>query len=202
VRPELATELISHLEGAQPGPGRSRASGPTKGEGAAAHSWRRIPPVAFSPRAVVISTTAALAGTSQPSHTPAPDRMFPSPHPRRSAPRAPTPDTAPPGSGARQPSGSRTARPQLPRRRAPSREVNGRSPRLGGVAPRPGSPYSFANQHAAPLVSDENHSASRTLTTNQPSVTGASPERRPQASLRSRTGSSQSNRRSCLICAQ
>jgi hypothetical protein len=38
------------------------------------------------------------------------------------------------------------------------------------------SPYSFANQHAAPLVSDVNHSASRTLTTNQPSVTGASPE--------------------------
>src|SRR4029450_5260392 len=38
------------------------------------------------------------------------------------------------------------------------------------------SPYSFANQHAAPLVSEENHSASRTLTTNQPSVTGASPE--------------------------
>src|SRR5436305_6318720 len=39
-----------------------------------------------------------------------------------------------------------------------------------------GSPYSFANQHAAPLVSEENHSASRTLTTNHPSVTGASPE--------------------------
>src|SRR3954469_3173078 len=39
-----------------------------------------------------------------------------------------------------------------------------------------GSPYSLANQHAAPLVSEENHSASRTLTTNQPSVTGASPE--------------------------
>src|SRR5213078_1136054 len=38
------------------------------------------------------------------------------------------------------------------------------------------SPYSLANQHAAPLVRDENHSASRTLTTNQPSVTGASPE--------------------------
>src|SRR6266550_4014525 len=38
-----------------------------------------------------------------------------------------------------------------------------------------GSPYSFANQHAAPLVSEENHSASRTLTTNHPSVTGASP---------------------------
>src|SRR5881392_2727331 len=38
------------------------------------------------------------------------------------------------------------------------------------------SPYSLANQHAAPLVSEENHSASRTLTTNQPSVTGASPE--------------------------
>src|SRR4051794_40916285 len=39
-----------------------------------------------------------------------------------------------------------------------------------------GSPYSLANQHVAPLVSEENHSASRTLTTNQPSVTGASPE--------------------------
>src|SRR5207237_9344206 len=38
------------------------------------------------------------------------------------------------------------------------------------------APYSLANQHAAPLVSEENHSASRTLTTNQPSVTGASPE--------------------------
>src|SRR2546423_9982718 len=38
------------------------------------------------------------------------------------------------------------------------------------------SPYALANQHAAPLVSEENHSASRTLTTNQPSVTGASPE--------------------------
>jgi hypothetical protein len=38
------------------------------------------------------------------------------------------------------------------------------------------SPYSLANQHAAPLVSEENHSASRTLTTNHPSVTGASPE--------------------------
>ena len=38
------------------------------------------------------------------------------------------------------------------------------------------SPYSFANQHAAPRVSDENHSASRTLTTNHPSVTGASPK--------------------------
>ena len=41
---------------------------------------------------------------------------------------------------------------------------------------------SFANQHAAPLVSEENHSASRTLTTNQPSVTGASPE--PESSSR------------------
>src|SRR4051795_9304203 len=39
-----------------------------------------------------------------------------------------------------------------------------------------GAPYSLSNQHAAPLVSEENHSASRTLTTNQPSVTGASPE--------------------------
>src|SRR2546421_5241950 len=49
-----------------------------------------------------------------------------------------------------------------------------------------GSPYSFANQHAAPLVSEENHSASRTLTTNQPSVTGASPEP-PSSSLASFT---------------
>lgn len=39
-----------------------------------------------------------------------------------------------------------------------------------------GSPYSLSNQHAAPLVSENHHSASRTLTTNQPSVTGASPE--------------------------
>jgi hypothetical protein len=41
---------------------------------------------------------------------------------------------------------------------------------------RRGSPYSFANQHAAPRVSEDHHSASRTLTTNQPSVTGASPD--------------------------
>src|SRR5436189_6266418 len=39
-----------------------------------------------------------------------------------------------------------------------------------------GAPHSLATQDAAPLVSEENHSASRTLTTNQPSVTGASPE--------------------------
>src|SRR5262245_5403696 len=39
-----------------------------------------------------------------------------------------------------------------------------------------GSPYSLSNQHAAPLVFEENHSASRTLTTNQPSVTGARPD--------------------------
>src|SRR5213595_2920656 len=49
------------------------------------------------------------------------------------------------------------------------------------------SPYSLANQHAAPLVSEENHSASRTLTTNQPSVTGASPEP-ASSSLASFTG--------------
>src|SRR3954453_3044149 len=49
-----------------------------------------------------------------------------------------------------------------------------------------GSPYSFANQHAPPLDSEENHSASRTLTTNQPSVTGASPEP-PSSSLASST---------------
>src|SRR3954452_10643458 len=49
-----------------------------------------------------------------------------------------------------------------------------------------GSPYSFANQHAAPLDSEENHSASRTLTTKQPSVTGASPEP-PSSSLASFT---------------
>src|SRR4051794_20956365 len=49
-----------------------------------------------------------------------------------------------------------------------------------------GSPYSFANQHAPPLDSEENHSASRTLTTNQPSVTGASPEP-PSSSLASFT---------------
>ena len=34
------------------------------------------------------------------------------------------------------------------------------------------------------LVSDENHSASRTFTTNQPSVAGASPSRNPRAGLR------------------
>src|SRR5215831_18703099 len=45
-----------------------------------------------------------------------------------------------------------------------------------------GSPYSLSNQHAAPLVSEDHHSASRTLTTNHPSVTGASPE--PKSSSR------------------
>ena len=34
---------------------------------------------------------------------------------------------------------------------------------------------SFANQHAAPLVSEVNHSASRTLTTNQPWPPGRRP---------------------------
>src|SRR3954462_1290690 len=39
-----------------------------------------------------------------------------------------------------------------------------------------GSPYSLSKAHLAPLVSDVHHSASRTLTTNQPSVTGVSPD--------------------------
>ena len=40
-----------------------------------------------------------------------------------------------------------------------------------------GSPYS-SRTSASPLVCEENHSASRTLTTNEPSVTSASPEPR------------------------
>ena len=91
----------------------------------------------LSPRAGVTSTAAALAGTARPSHIPAPDRMSPSRRSRRSALRAPTPGSALPDLRGRRPSGSRTAYRQLPRRRAPSREASGRSPRLGGVAPRP-----------------------------------------------------------------
>src|SRR5436190_2545438 len=44
------------------------------------------------------------------------------------------------------------------------------------------SPYSFSKAHLAPLDSANHHSASRTLTTNQPSVTGASPD--PESSSR------------------
>ena len=47
----------------------------------------------------------------------------------------------------------------------------------------------------SPSVSEVNHSASRTLVTNQPSVTGASPEPASQAALRSRSRFSQSRRR-------
>src|SRR3954462_13083860 len=39
-----------------------------------------------------------------------------------------------------------------------------------------GSPYSLSKAHLAPLVSENHHSASRTLTTNQPSVTGVRPD--------------------------
>src|SRR3954452_25217398 len=39
-----------------------------------------------------------------------------------------------------------------------------------------GSPYSFSKAHLAPLLSEDPHSASRTLTTNQPWVTGVSPD--------------------------
>src|SRR5436190_21083062 len=39
-----------------------------------------------------------------------------------------------------------------------------------------GSPYSLSKAHRAPLRSENHHSASRTLTTNQPSLTGASPD--------------------------
>src|SRR3954454_18063951 len=39
-----------------------------------------------------------------------------------------------------------------------------------------GSPYSFSKAHLAPLLSANHHSASRTLTTNQPSVTGVRPD--------------------------
>src|SRR5205823_5794602 len=39
-----------------------------------------------------------------------------------------------------------------------------------------GSPYSLSKAHLAPLLSENHHSASRTLTTNQPWVTGMSPD--------------------------
>src|SRR4026208_593166 len=39
-----------------------------------------------------------------------------------------------------------------------------------------GSPYSFSKAHLAPLLSEFHHSASRTFTTNQPWVTGVSPD--------------------------
>src|SRR6185295_4230229 len=39
-----------------------------------------------------------------------------------------------------------------------------------------GSPYSLSKAHLAPLVSANHHSASRTLTTNQPWMTGVSPD--------------------------
>src|SRR4051812_40126557 len=39
-----------------------------------------------------------------------------------------------------------------------------------------GSPYSFSKAHLPPLVSANHHSASRTFATNQPSVTGVSPD--------------------------
>src|SRR5262245_41097350 len=48
--------------------------------------------------------------------------------------------------------------------------------------PTGGSPYSFSQAHLAPLPSVTHHSASRTLTTNQPSVTGVSPD--PESSSR------------------
>jgi hypothetical protein len=39
-----------------------------------------------------------------------------------------------------------------------------------------GSPYSFSKAHLAHLPSANHHSTSRTLTTNQPWVTGVSPD--------------------------
>src|SRR6478735_1004787 len=39
-----------------------------------------------------------------------------------------------------------------------------------------GSPYSLSKAHLAPLLSANHHSASCTLTTNQPWVTGVSPD--------------------------
>src|SRR3954452_17617392 len=45
-----------------------------------------------------------------------------------------------------------------------------------------GSPYSLSKAHLAPRVSEDHHSASRTSTTNQPSVTGVSPD--PRSSSR------------------
>jgi len=45
-----------------------------------------------------------------------------------------------------------------------------------------GSPYSFSKAHLAPLPSENHHSASRTLTTNQPWVTGVSPDPKSSSS--------------------
>src|SRR3954470_22081867 len=45
-----------------------------------------------------------------------------------------------------------------------------------------GAPYSFSKAHLAPRLSANHHSASRTLTTNQPSLTGVSPD--PESSSR------------------
>src|SRR5262252_94748 len=45
-----------------------------------------------------------------------------------------------------------------------------------------GSPYSFSKAHLAPRLSANHHSASRALTTNQPSVTGVRPD--PESSSR------------------
>src|SRR3954451_23009656 len=45
-----------------------------------------------------------------------------------------------------------------------------------------GSPYSFSKAHLAPLLSANHHSASRTLTTNQPWVTGVSPDPKSSSS--------------------
>jgi hypothetical protein len=58
-----------------------------------------------SPRAGRTSRAAVLAGIAPPSHIPRPGQMSPSPRSRRSAPRAPTLDSARPGFGVRRPSG-------------------------------------------------------------------------------------------------
>src|SRR3954454_20042265 len=52
-----------------------------------------------------------------------------------------------------------------------------------------GSPYSFSKAHLPPLVSANHHSASRTLTTNQPSLTGVSPDPRSASCARGTNGS-------------
>jgi hypothetical protein len=159
-----------------------------------------IAPEGSRPRADVPSSAAALAGTARPSRTPASSRRSPPPRWRRSAPRAPTPGSALPCPSARRPSGSRTTPRPRPRRRARSRGQSGRRKdeerllvRLGVVEDglpglqdghvdpswansTGGSPYSLSKAHLAPLRSENHHSASRTLTTNQPWVTGVSPD--------------------------
>jgi hypothetical protein len=99
-----------------------------------AASVDRPSPEGVTPRADEPSSAAALAGTARPSRTPASSRKSPPPRSRRSAPRAPRPGSALPGPSANRPSGSRTALPPRPRRRARSTGKRGRSPRAWFVS--------------------------------------------------------------------